>query len=190
MVNGRGLGGVAAVTLLLIGAGALADRAAAQDSRVSMSVERMLDATPEDMLRQAPGWVAEINTIVAELESLEASARRGRGDSAGLPCLVSDLDAARQLQGAAKTASEAMTEAIGVGSTPRASFEFRKIYVALEAARALQGSARECLEGGGLQAGKTRRDVASQGAGVGSELEPVPDDVMDFAFDPFDASPF
>lgn len=186
----RGVGSLAALAMLLVASAGWAERATAQDDRVTLSVERMLDAAPEDMLRETPGWVAEIDAVVVELESLEASTRKGRGDTTGLPCVMSDLGAARSLQGQAQAAQETMVQSISAGTNQRASFEFRKVFVALEGARTLLANSTSCVEGGGLQVGLTRRQVSSEGGGAGAEMEPLPDDIVDFAFDPFDASPF
>jgi hypothetical protein len=187
--SARSGGLLALVGLLAIGAG-VAAAALAQDGGVELSVERTLDATPEDMLRLAPGWVSEISSIVTALESLDASTRKGRGDSNGLPCVVDDLESARALKASAVAAQAGMEAAIGTGSSSLASFEFRKIVVALVGARKLQTNAVSCAEGAGLQTGLTRRTVEAEGSGAGSEMEPVPDDIVDFGFDPFDASPF
>jgi hypothetical protein len=184
------VGGLAALAFLIAAGAGFAVAARAQDAGVELSVERTLDATPEDMLRLAPGWVAEITSIVSSLELLDASTRRGRGDSNGLPCVIDDLESARALKASAASAQSGMESAIGTGSSSLASFEFRKIVVALIGARKLQTNAVGCAEGAGLQTGLTRRTVEAEGSGAGNEMAAVPDDIVDYGFDPFDASPF
>lgn len=164
--------------------------APAQDAGVELTFERALSATPDDMLRLAPGLVAEIDGALEDARRLNAGGRRGATDAGGLPCVTDAIVELELLQSSAHQAQGNMEGAIARGDAAMAGFEFRKIVVARDGSAVTLYAAKECASGFVLEKGAERRDVVGAGSASGSDLAGVTDDIMDFGFDPNNGSPF
>lgn len=162
----------------------------AQDAGAELTFERAMAATPDDMLRLTPGLVAEIDGALDDARRLNTGSRRGGTDAGGLPCVTDAIMELETLQGSAHQAQGNLEGAIARGDAAMAGFEFRKIVIARDGASVTLYAAKECASGFVFEKGSERRDVSGSGAASSGDLDGVADDIMDFAFDPNNGSPF
>lgn len=163
--------------------------AVADDVGIETSIERAVTATPEEMSSATPAFLAELKATVAALAALDAAAaKKSAGES--LPCVTNNLSTARSLLGVSETASNDMATAIAASVLDRARFEYRKIAISVKKSRSLLAESERCAFGEGFQEGKSRTDLVASAVGTSNETSGVPDDVLDYGFDPPNASPF
>jgi hypothetical protein len=173
--------GVALVALLGV--------ASAQDVGVETSIERAAVAEPAEMTEMTPKWLDELKANVAALASLDEAAKKKSGTES-LPCITNNLSAARSLLQVSGEAGVALKDALSTGGVERARFEFRKIAIALKKSRSLVAESERCAFGEGIEDGRSQTDLVADAGGSGDDTKGVEDDVMDFGFDPPNASPF
>lgn len=179
-------GGLALVLFAGVGVAAVGQ---AEDPGVEVTIERTLDASVTDIQANAPRWVEELRESVKALTRLDEAARRGRGGS-GLECVTTNLEAAKSLEQVAGAALTTIETAIAEGDQARASFEYRKIAIAVKRGRDLQAEGERCALGEGVRDGQTRRELTGAPSDVVDETRGMKDDIVEWAFDPPDASPF
>lgn len=168
----------------------LAPRALADEPGVSLDLERMLAAEPDAMRSSTVQANEEQRRIVKALTHLSDEAKRKSADGAGEPCVEESVTGARALLQVSEAAEVAMNVAIAAGQKERASYEFRKVAIALKESRRLSQEGTTCALGVGVQDGNTRLNVTG---GIGDALadtQALPNDSLDYGFDPADVSPF
>jgi hypothetical protein len=162
----------------------------AADRGVSSELERTAATSPEEQIAYAASAIDEISDVVASLENSKEAIKGEGGDEEAEQCIRNALMAARFLSEAAGKAEGAIGAAISEGSKERADFELRKIAVALDKARQIQAEGQLCASTSGSQDGQTTVDWEGEMEGFDDETRPVPEDVLDFGFDPPNVSPF
>jgi hypothetical protein len=187
---GRGLGGRQALfaLALLAGLGA-AGAGLAQDPGVEAAVEVTATASRDDIETNAPKWVEEMREKLRGLERLDEAARRGRNGES-LECITTNLTASRSLLSTSEAALKTIEGALSRGEMERASFEYRKIAIAVKKSREKYEEGARCAEGEGVRDGKTRREITGEPANPDDDTRGLPNDIVDWGFDPPDASPF
>lgn len=176
-------------TLLACSFGAAVHSTAqADDAGATSEIEKVSTATEAEMVSFVGAANSEMRGIVKSLSRLDEQAR-GQ-DEAGLLCLTNNLTAARALFQVAEKAEGMMKEALDIGERPRAEHEYRKVAIALKKARLLYAEAERCA-GDGVSDGINRRKIEGQPIDADKdETEAIPDDILNYGFDPPDASPF
>ncbi len=173
-----------AALVLLVPVGAVA-----QDPGVESSLERLAEASPDEMTSFARDAIMEMQGLVRSLAQIDEQIRKQDDD--GLLCVTNNLAAARSLLQVSEAASRAMADANATGQSDRAHFEVRKIAIALKQARLLFAEGERCAYGEGVMDGKTRIQLeGSPTSSDSDETERNEDDVLSYGFDPPDASPF
>jgi hypothetical protein len=161
----------------------------ARDGASEIALERTLEATPDDMATYAPNWVEEIRAMQADLARLDETTRKSTAGE-GISCVVTSLESAQTLAKVSDEALATMQEALARGELERAGFEYRKIAIALKKTRELAAAAEECALGAGIRQGRTRNALLSAPNNPDSDMRALPNDIVDYAYDPVDASPF
>ena len=179
----------ALLALGVVVSGGLALASAADSGGVELTIERTLEATPDEITANAPRWVQEITEAVKSLKRLDEAARRGRGGQ-GLECVSENLKAAESMSQVSDAALKTIEGALASGDQARASFEYRKIAIAVKRARTLTEEAERCALGEGIRDGVTRRKVTGSPGSSVDETVGLPNDIVEYGFDPPDASPF
>lgn len=175
--------------LLLLGGLGAASSGLAEDPGVEATVELTLTASREDIETNAPAWVEEMREKLQGLERLDEAARRGRNGEP-LECVSSNLDTNRSLLQTSEGALKSIEEALSRGELERASFEYRKIAIAVKKSREKYDESERCAQGEGVRSGKTRREITGTPANPDDDTRGLPNDIVDWGFDPPDASPF
>lgn len=160
----------------------------AAEPGVTSQVERAASASVDEMQESTPTWLEEMRENVRSLAKLDDLAKK-RTDGEGIPCVTNNLAAARSLVQVSEAAERQLDQAVSEGRLERARSEYRKLAVAIDKSRRRLAEGERCAFGEGLQAGKTRVMVEG-GPGDGGETDALPEDVMEYRFDPVDASPF
>ncbi|HMV65735.1 MAG TPA: hypothetical protein PKA64_02700 [Myxococcota bacterium] len=184
VVTGRG----AAWVFLAVGLGA-AGVGFAEDPGVQATVEVSSQVSLADIEANTPKWVAEMHDKLKGLERLDEQSRRGASGEP-LECVSTNLDQARSLTESSDLAAEAIQAALSRGDMARASFEYRKIAIAVKNVRRKYDESERCAAGEGQRDGRTRRQITGEPANADDDTRGLPDDVTDWGFDPPDASPF
>lgn len=179
----RGCGGLA-----LIAALTGAKVGLAEDVVVEASLERAITASADEMLQNLPRWMDAISGYVRGIARLDAVASRGKSE--GLACVTDALTDGKELETRSKEAEAKLQEAIGRGDMERAGFEYRKLAVSVKKSRELFAAAERCALGEGEQLGRTRRDLEGAPTLSADDTVGLPNDILDYGFDPPDASPF
>jgi hypothetical protein len=169
---------------------AVAGAASADDPPVEGEIERVSSATEAEMITFAASATSEMRGTVKSLARMDDQVRSG-ADGEGLPCVTNNLAAARSLLQVSEGAQKAMARALELGERPRAEHEYRKIAIALKKVRGLYAEGERCAYGEGVSDGKTRVRIEGEPVDADQdETASVPDDVLDYGFDPPNASPF
>jgi hypothetical protein len=175
---------VATIATLLLAFPAIADEPAG----VTLEIERVVEGSREQILAWAGDAYAEIQANVRALTRLDADARKKSKGGEGLPCVSTALEAARALQESTADTTQAAEGALDEGNQRMAVYQMRKLSVAVGETRTLRAEAERCARGSGIQAGNSRTTVQAMAAT--DALTALPSDILSYAFDPPQASPF
>lgn len=177
--------------LLLVAMGGLAPAASAQDGSATAEVEALLGASADDQRAFATQAVSDVESVAKKL----------RGYVAGLTAEDSQADAgcvrvtsvyANTLLDVATQAKASLDAALGQGeaAASKVGYELRKLAIAKEQASRLLAEGERCAIGVTSQEGATEVGVSGGYAGLADILADVGSSILDWGFDPPDASPF
>jgi hypothetical protein len=176
--------GVATVVALATSGPAVAEEPAG----VSLEIERVVQGSKDQIVAWAGSAFAEIQGHVRALARLDAEVRKKIKGGEGLACVSTALETARALQDSTVTAPKSAADMMDAGNQRLAIFELRKLSVAVTQARALRTEAEKCALGSGVQAGDSRTTL--EGAAAADAIGALPNDILSYAFDPPQTSPF
>ncbi len=178
--------------LMLVLVGALAPQAIAEEPAVDMQIDRIAEASPEEMRDMATEGAKAIEGAESALQKLDQTTRgKGAAKEAteGLDCVVDNLSSVRLLKGQAGTAQASMEAALAEQRTQRAASELRKIAVAASQSENLKNDAERCALGVTSSKGASKT-TASGGVGdPDDDIAPPGADVLDFTNDGATKSP-
>lgn len=181
----------ALVGLGLIGlTGVVFAQSAPVASETQAALERASTITSAEMSANAPRFLEEITSIAASLRKLDASAASKANVGESTPCVAQAASSSSALEAVSQAAYGAFSSAMSQGAADRASFEYRKMAIALTKARELLAQAEACASLLGSRGGSSKTKLTGAPSASADDMKALPDDMMDWAFDPPDASPF
>lgn len=173
----------AALVSLTLGAPAVA-----ADTTVVDDISLVGGMSAEDMSGFTEDALNEMQQTVKQLARMDSAAQEQV--EGGLLCVTNNLATARSLYQVSQVAAERLAEASGEAKRDRMEHEFRKVVVSLKQSRLLLSGAERCADGEGVTDGKVRVRIEGEPDGSADDTKGISDNVLDFGFDPPNASPF
>jgi hypothetical protein len=159
-------------------------------SETQAALERATTVTSAEMSANAPRFVEEIASIASSLQKLDVSAASKANIGESTPCVAQAASSSTALQAVSQAAFTSFSAAMADGAVDRASFEYRKMAIALTKSRELLSQAEACASLLGSRGGSSKTKLTGAPAASADDMKALPDDMMEWAFDPPDASPF
>lgn len=177
--------------VFLVAWGGFATAASAQDGSATAEVEALLGATPEDQRAYAAQAVSDVESVASKLKGYVAGIT-AEDSEADAGCVRVTSVYANTLLDVATQAKASLDAALGQGAAAESKigYELRKLAIAKEQASRLLAEGERCAIGSTSQEGSTEVGVTGRGAGLADILADVGSSILDWGFDPPDASPF